>query len=56
VQLAQDIIAYCRRSLSPIKCPKSVDFVEQLPRHPNGKLYKRRLRDQYWVGRPSTLV
>ena len=32
------------------KIPKSIDFVDQLPRDPNGKLYKRRLRDPYWVG------
>lgn len=55
-ELAQDIIAFCRHSLSPIKCPKSVDFAQDLPRHPNGKLYKRKLRDQYWAGRASALV
>jgi acyl-CoA synthetase (AMP-forming)/AMP-acid ligase II len=54
--MAAQIIAFCRASLSSIKCPRSVDFVEQLPRHPNGKLYKRKLRDQYWVGRDSALV
>jgi long-chain acyl-CoA synthetase len=54
--LAADIIAFCRASLSSIKCPRSVDFAEQLPRHPNGKLYKRKLRDQYWAGRESALV
>jgi acyl-CoA synthetase (AMP-forming)/AMP-acid ligase II len=54
--LAADIIAFCKASLSSIKCPRSVDFADQLPRHPNGKLYKRKLRDQYWTGRESTLV
>jgi long-chain acyl-CoA synthetase len=54
--LAHDIIAFCRASLSKIKCPKSVDFTDHLPRHPNGKLYKRKLRDAYWAGRESTLV
>lgn len=55
-ELAQDIIAFCRRTISPIKCPKSVDFTNQMPRHPNGKLYKRKLREQYWAGRASALV
>ena len=54
--MAADIIAFCRVSLSSIKCPRSVDFVAELPRHPNGKLYKRKLRDQYWAGRDSALV
>ena len=47
-ELAQELIAYCRQNLSPIKCPKSVDFEAELPRHPTGKLYKRLLRDRYW--------
>jgi acyl-CoA synthetase (AMP-forming)/AMP-acid ligase II len=54
--MASDIIAFCRASLSPIKCPRSVDFAVQLPRHPNGKLYKRKLRDQYWAGRGSAII
>ena len=49
-ELEQDLIAYCRERLSSIKCPKSVDFVEELPRHATGKLYKRLLRDPYWPG------
>ncbi|GIR86715.1 MAG: hypothetical protein CM15mP86_01740 [Gammaproteobacteria bacterium] len=31
-----------------MKCPKSIDFEEELPRHPTGKLYKRLLKDRYW--------
>ena len=54
--LATEIIAFCRASLSPIKCPRSVDFADQLPRHPNGKLYKRKLREQYWAGRKSAII
>jgi long-chain acyl-CoA synthetase len=53
---AQELIAYCRARLSPIKCPRSVDFERELPRHPTGKLYKRLLRDRYWVGRTSRIV
>ncbi|MEU6781729.1 AMP-binding protein [Nonomuraea angiospora] len=46
--LEAELIAYCREHLAHYKCPKSVDFREQLPRHPTGKLYKRLLRDEYW--------
>lgn len=45
--LAQELIAHCRARLSPIKCPRSIDFHDQLPRSATGKLYKRKLRDTY---------
>lgn len=45
--LSAEMIAFCRRYLSPIKCPKSVDFIESLPRFDNGKLYKQALIKQY---------
>jgi long-chain acyl-CoA synthetase len=50
--LADELIAHCRQRLAHYKCPVSVDFVDELPRLPSGKLLKRRLREQYWVGRP----
>ena len=50
-ELAAELIAYCRARLSTLKCPKSVDFEAELPRHPTGKLYKRVLRDRYWPAR-----
>ena len=43
-----ELIVFCRNQLSPIKCPKSIDFEAQLPRTPTGKLVKRHLRDRYW--------
>ena len=46
--LEQELMAYCRSKLSHIKCPKSIDFDRELPRHPTGKLYKRLLKDRYW--------
>ena len=46
--LADELIAYCRARLSPIKCPRSIDFRAELPRTPTGKLLKRLLRDEYW--------
>lgn len=46
-ELEAELIAYCRERLANYKCPRSVDFVDELPRLPTGKLLKRRLRDQY---------
>jgi acyl-coenzyme A synthetase/AMP-(fatty) acid ligase len=45
--LAQEIIEHCRARLAHFKCPRSVDFVPELPRHDNGKLYKQKLREMY---------
>jgi acyl-CoA synthetase (AMP-forming)/AMP-acid ligase II len=46
--LASELISFCRSELADVKCPRSVDFREELPRHPTGKLYKRLLKDEYW--------
>ena len=46
--LAQELEAFLRQSLSGVKIPRQIDFREELPRHPTGKLYKRLLRDEYW--------
>ena len=48
-ELAMELMEYCRDQLSHVKCPRSVDFREELPRHPTGKLYKRLLKDKYWA-------
>ena len=47
--LERELIAYCKEHLADIKCPRSVDFRPELPRHPTGKLYKRILKDEYWA-------
>ena len=52
----QDLIAYCRDRLAHFKCPRTVDFVPELPRSETGKLYKRVLRDAYWAGHQSAIV
>lgn len=49
--LAREILAFGRERLAGYKVPRSIDFEEELPRHPSGKIYTRRLRDPYWVGR-----
>jgi acyl-CoA synthetase (AMP-forming)/AMP-acid ligase II len=46
--LAAELVRYCRSQLADVKCPRSIDFRSELPRHPTGKLYKRLLRDEYW--------
>ena len=46
-ELADELVANCRRRLAHFKCPRRVEFVERLPRQDNGKIYKRLLRDRY---------
>ncbi len=47
-ELERELIAFCRSNLADVKCPRSIDFRPELPRHPTGKLYKRLLKDEYW--------
>ena len=47
-ELAQELIEFARARLSPLKCPRSVDFERELPRTPTGKLIKRQLKARYW--------
>jgi fatty-acyl-CoA synthase len=54
--MAVDLLGCCRASLAAYKCPRSVDFVEQLPRDDNGKLYKRVLRERYWADHDSRVI
>ena len=46
--LADELLAFAREQLSHVKVPRLIEFTRELPRHPNGKLYKRLLRDEYW--------
>jgi acyl-CoA synthetase (AMP-forming)/AMP-acid ligase II len=55
-ELEAELIAYCRAHLAGYKCPRTVEFEPALPRDPNGKLYKRRIRERYWQGRMSRIV
>jgi fatty-acyl-CoA synthase len=54
--LEAELLAYCRADLATYKCPRSVDFVDELPRDESGKLYKRLLRDRYWAGHDSRII
>jgi long-chain acyl-CoA synthetase len=55
-ELKAELLAYCREQLATYKCPRTIDFTDRLPREPNGKLYKRLLRERYWAGHGSHLV
>ncbi len=46
--LATELIQFCKSQLADVKCPRTIDFRPELPRHPTGKLYKRLLKDEYW--------
>ena len=48
---ADDLIDFCRERLADYKRPRSVDFVDEVPRNPSGKLLKREIRAPYWEGR-----
>jgi long-chain acyl-CoA synthetase len=54
--LAEELILFCSQSLARQKVPRSIDFEDQLPRLPTGKLYKRLLRDRYWGSKTSRIV
>jgi acyl-CoA synthetase (AMP-forming)/AMP-acid ligase II len=54
--LEAELIEYCRAHLAGYKCPRTIEFEPELPRDPNGKLYKRRIRERYWQGRTSRIV
>jgi len=46
----QEIIQFCKEKIAHYKAPKSVDFIEALPRTGSGKIHKKNLRDKYWEG------
>jgi long-chain acyl-CoA synthetase len=54
--LAQELMSFCSEKLSRQKVPRSIDFENELPRLPTGKLYKRLLRDRYWGNKTSRIV
>ena len=54
-ELEAEILAWARTRLAKFKTPRSIDFTDEMPRDPNGKLYKRKLRDPYWEGRERAI-
>jgi len=51
-----ELYAFCRERMSGVKTPRQIDFMQELPRHPTGKLYKRLIRDAYWGKTDSKIV
>lgn len=51
----QELIEHCRQRIARYKCPTSVDFVDQLPRNPTGKILKKELRAPFWEGRERSI-
>ena len=47
-ELAAELMAFCRQRLARFKCPRSIDFADDLPRFETGKIYRRLVRDRYW--------
>ncbi|MFC3382706.1 acyl-CoA synthetase [Couchioplanes caeruleus subsp. azureus] len=54
-ELTAELLAYLSGRVAGFKLPRSIDYVDQLPRDPNGKLYKRLLREPYWAGRERAI-
>ncbi len=54
--LATELLAFARDNIANYKVPRSLDFRDELPRLPTGKLYKRLLRDEYWGNKGSKIV
>jgi len=52
----QEVLDFCRERLAGFQRPRSVDFVESLPRNPSGKVLKRVLREPYWAGHPRRVA
>ena len=49
-ELTGQLLGFLSGRIARFKLPRTIDYVQELPRDPNGKLYKRRLRDPYWAG------
>jgi long-chain acyl-CoA synthetase len=54
-QVRAELLEFLQGRVARYKLPRSIDFMAALPRDPNGKLYKRRLRDPYWVGQERAI-
>ncbi len=52
---ADELLDFCRSQLSHYKCPRSIDFLENLPKTGSGKILKRELRAQYWTADKSAI-
>jgi len=46
-----EIIAYSREKIAGFKCPKTIKFINEIPRNPTGKVLRKDLREPYWKGK-----
>jgi long-chain acyl-CoA synthetase len=53
--LTDELLAFLAGRVARFKLPRTIDYADELPRDPNGKLYKRRLRDPYWANRDRAI-
>jgi long-chain acyl-CoA synthetase len=53
--LTAELLDFLDGRIAKFKAPRTIDYVAELPRDPNGKLYKRRLRDPYWAARDRAI-
>jgi long-chain acyl-CoA synthetase len=54
-ELTAELLGFLDGRIATFKLPRTIDYVAALPRDPNGKLYKRRLRDPYWAAREKSI-
>jgi long-chain acyl-CoA synthetase len=54
--LTEELMVFCRQHLARQKCPRSIDYEDELPRLPTGKLYKRLLKDRYWADHKNRIL
>jgi acyl-coenzyme A synthetase/AMP-(fatty) acid ligase len=54
--LEDELVAFCRAGIAHYKCPRTIDFVTELPRTETGKMQKRKLRERYWAGHETRIV
>jgi long-chain acyl-CoA synthetase len=54
-ELTAELLGFLDGRIAKFKLPRTIDYVAELPRDPNGKLYKRRLRDPYWAAREKSI-
>jgi len=50
-ELREVVMEHCRMNLAKYKCPRTISFREEIPRDPNGKMYRKKLRDPFWEGK-----
>ena len=54
-ELTAELLEFLGGRVAKFKLPRSIDYVDKLPRQDNGKLYKRKLRDPYWASREKSI-